>query len=62
MIEFFCILEIFFVAMIVIARNAGDIVLGMRSFCAKLFRPAGEVSEFGRRFRGEALGIRPLPC
>lgn len=61
MIEFFRILEVFFVAVVVIARNAGDIVLGMRSFCAKFFRPAGEVSEFGRRLRGEALGIRLFP-
>lgn len=61
MIQFFRTLEVFFVAVVVITRNTGNIVLGMRGFCAKFFRPAGEVSEFGRRFRGEALGIRLFP-
>lgn len=54
-------IKVFFVAVIVIARNAGNIVLGTRGFHAKLLRPAGEVSKFGGGLCGEALGIFFLP-
>ena len=61
MIEFFRTLEVFFVAVVVIARNVGKVALRVGGFFPEFLRPAGEVSEFGRRFRGEALSIRLFP-
>lgn len=61
MTEFFGDIEVFFVAMIVIDSDSGNIVLGTRGFCAKLLCPIGKASELRGGLCGEALGIFFLP-
>lgn len=59
--EFFGNIEVFFIAMIVIDSDSGNIVLGARGFRAELLGPAGEVPEFRSGFLGEAAGILRFP-
>ena len=54
-------IEVFFVAMVMVAGDSRPVIFGVCGFLAEFFRPTREVSEFRRCFLGEAFGVRPLP-